>query len=349
MLAFLVQRIGQAILVMFVISMISFAIQDGLGDPLRQMVGQSVSDAEREQLREDLGLNDPIVVQYARFATNAVQGDLGNSYFYGEPTLDVIMDHLPATLELVIAASLMIIFLSIPIGVYAAIRPRAWLSKFFMGVSTVGISIPVFLTAIVLIQLFSIGVTVDWFPADTGWGQWLNDFFSTDGGMPSYGRGQELTHLFGTWDSNFFSWDGLLHLLLPAVSLASIMLPLFIRLIRAEMMEVLQSDYIRYAQAKGISPWRINFLHALKNTMLPVITVGGVQIGIMVAYTILTETVFQWPGVGLMFLEAITRSDIPLIVAYLMVVGLIFVITNTVVDLVYGLVNPTVKLTGKKA
>ncbi|MGP4845774.1 ABC transporter permease [Marinobacter sp. 1Y8] len=334
---------------MFVISVIAFSIQDGLGDPLQQMVGQSVSAAERVKIRDDLGLNDSIVVQYARFAGNAVQGDLGTSYFYGEPTLDVIMEHLPATLELVIAASLMIAFLSVPIGVYAAIKPQAWLSKFFMGVSTVGISIPVFLTAIVLIQLFSIGVTVDWFPSDTGWGQWLNGALSTNGGMPSYGRGDDLTHLFGTWYSGFFSENGLLHLVLPAISLASIMLPLFIRLIRAEMMEVLQSDYIRYAQAKGLAPRRIHFLHALKNTMLPVITVGGVQLGIMVAYTILTETVFQWPGVGLMFLEAITRSDIPLIVAYLMVVGLVFVITNTVVDLVYGLVNPTVKLTGKKA
>jgi peptide/nickel transport system permease protein len=218
-----------------------------------------------------------------------------------------------------------------------------------MGISTVGISIPVFLTAIVLIQLFSIGVTVNWFPSGSGWGQWLNDFFSTDGGMPSYGRGDELVHLFGTWHSGLFTSEGLAHLVLPCVSLASIMLPLFIRLIRAEMMEVLQSDYIRYARAKGLSAGRINFLHALKNTMLPVITVGGVQIGIMVAYTILTETVFQWPGLGLMFLEAITRSDIPLIVAYLMVVGLIFVVTNTLVDLIYGLVNPTVKLTGKKA
>lgn len=349
MLAFLVQRIGQALLVMFVISVISFAIQDGLGDPLQQMVGQSVSEAERAKLREELGLNDPLPVQYLRFAGNAIQGDLGNSYFYGKPTLDVILEHLPATLELVIAASLIITLLSVPIGVYAAIRPRAWLAKFFMGVSTVGISIPVFLTAIVLIQLFSIGVTIDWFPSGTGWGQWLNDVFSTEGGMPSYGRGDELTHLFGTWHSGFFSSGGWLHLLLPAISLASIMLPLFIRLIRAEMMEVLQSDYIRYAQAKGLAPHRIYFLHALKNTMLPVITVGGVQLGIMVAYTILTETVFQWPGVGLMFLEAITHSDIPLIVAYLMVVGLVFVITNTVVDLVYGLVNPTVKLTGKKA
>ncbi|PAV27416.1 ABC transporter permease [Tamilnaduibacter salinus] len=349
MLAFLVQRIGQAVLVMFIISVISFAIQDGLGDPLRQMVGQSVSDAERKELREELGLDDPLLVQYARFAGNAIQGDLGTSYFYGEPTMDVILNHLPATLELVIAASLIIGLFSVPIGVYAAIRPRAWLAKFFMGVSTVGISIPVFLTAIVLIQLFSIGVTVTWFPSDTGWGQWLNGLFSTEGGMPSYGRGEDLTHLFGTWHSNFFSANGLLHLVLPAISLAAIMLPLFIRLIRAEMMEVLQSDYIRYARAKGLTPRRVHFLHALKNTMLPVITVGGVQLGIMVAYTILTETVFQWPGVGLMFLEAITRSDIPLIVTYLMVVGLIFVITNTVVDLIYGLVNPTVKLTGAKA
>ncbi len=349
MLAFLVQRISQAFLVMFVISMIAFAIQDGLGDPLQELVGMSVSLEERDALRDEMGLNDPIYVQYARFAGNALQGDLGISYFYGKPTLQVIAEHLPATLELVIGASLIIMVFSVPIGVYAAIRPQAFLSKFFMGISTVGISIPVFLTAIMLIQLFSIGVTIDVFPADTGWGAWLNGALSTDGGLPSYGRGDELTHLFGTWNSGFFSWDGLLHLVLPCVSLASIMLPLFIRLIRAEMMEVLQSDYIRYARAKGLSSGRINFLHALKNTMLPVITVGGVQLGIMVAYTILTETVFQWPGMGLMFLEAITRSDIPLIVAYLMVVGLVFVITNTIVDLIYGLVNPTVKLTGKKA
>jgi len=309
----------------------------------------SVSLEERDAIREDMGLNDPIYVQYARFAGNALQGDLGISYFYGKPTLQVIAEHLPATLELVIGASLIILVFSVPIGVYAAIRPQAFLSKFFMSISTVGISIPVFLTAIVLIQLFSIGVTIELFPTETGWGTWLNGALSTDGGLPSYGRGDELSPLFGTWNSGFFSWDGLCTWCLPCVPLASIMLPLFIRLIRAEMMEVLQSDYIRYARAKGLSSGRINFLHALKNTMLPVITVGGVQLGIMVAYTILTETVFQWPGMGLMFLEAITRSDIPLIVAYLMVVGLVFVITNTIVDLIYGLVNPTVKLTGKKA
>ncbi|TVU69677.1 MULTISPECIES: ABC transporter permease [Cobetia] len=348
MIAFLIKRLMHAVLVMFVISIISFAIQDNLGDPLREMTGQAVSEAQREVMRDEMGLNDPFITQYLRFAGNALQGDLGTSYFYKQPATEVILRHLPATLELVMASSLIIILLSAPIGVFAAIRPRNWLSRLFMGTSIIGISVPVFLTAILLIQVFAIGVTVDWFPSDTQWGSILNGMLSTDGGMPSYGRG-ELTHVAGSWSSGFFTADGLWHLVLPAISLASIMLPLFIRLIRAEMMEVLQSDYIKFARAKGLGLGRIYFLHALKNTMLPVITVGGVQIGTMVAYTILTETVFQWPGMGLMFLEAITRSDIPLIVAYLMMVGVIFVVTNTLVDLIYGLVNPTVKLAGKPA
>ncbi|APE32244.1 ABC transporter permease [Halomonas aestuarii] len=348
MIAFLIKRLYHALLVMFIISIIAFAIQDNLGDPIQQMVGQSVPESEREALREELGLNDPFLVQYLRFAGNAVQFDFGYSYTFNQPTTEVIMRHLPATLELVAASTFLIIALSIPIGVYSAIRPRAWLSRFFMGVSIIGISIPVFLTAIVLIQLFAIGVSWSPFPADTGWGAWLNGVLSTEGGMPAYGRGDPV-NVFGTWDTNFASLTGLTYLVLPAVSLASIMLPLFIRLIRAEMLEVLQSEYVKFARAKGISLRRIYFIHALKNTMLPVITVGGVQIGTLVAYTILTETVFQWPGMGLMFLNAIQRSDVPLIVTYLMIVGLIFVITNTLVDLIYGLVNPTVKLTGKPA
>lgn len=348
MIAFLVKRLFHALLVMFVISLIAFAIQDNLGDPIQQLVGQSVPESEREILREQMGLNDPFVTQYLRFAGNALRFDFGYSYVFNQPTTQVILRHLPATLELVAATTFLIIVLSVPIGVYSAIRPRAWLSRLFMGVSIVGISIPVFLTAIVLIQLFAIGVSWAPFPADTSWGQWLNDLISTKGGMPAYGRGEPV-HVFGTWYTNFASLKGLSYIILPAVSLASIMLPLFIRLIRAEMLEVLQSDYVKFARAKGIAPRRIYFLHALKNTMLPVITVGGVQIGTLVAYTILTETVFQWPGVGLMFLDAIERSDIPLIVTYLIIVGLIFTITNTLVDLIYGLVNPTVKLTGKPA
>ena len=218
-----------------------------------------------------------------------------------------------------------------------------------MSVSIVGISIPVFLTAIMLIQIFAIGVDFFAIPGGHGMGTVDQRVLCPPRAACRLGRGNDLTHLFGTWDSNFFSLEGLTYLVLPSVSLASIMLPLFIRLIRAEMLEVLQSEYVKFATAKGISRKRIYFVHALKNTMLPVITVGGVQLGTMVAYTILTETVFQWPGMGLMFLEAIQRSDIPLIVTYLMIVGLIFVITNTLVDLIYGLVNPTVKLTGKPA
>ena len=321
MLAYLVKRIIQAIAVMLAISVIGFAIQDNLGDPLRELVGQSVSEETRQELRDELGLNDSFLKQYSRFLGNALQGDLGTSYFFKEPALDVIMKKLPATLELVLGATLIIVGLSVPLGVYTAIKPNSIASKLIMGASIIGISIPVFLTAILMIFLFSVELL------------WL----------PSYGRG-DVVHVFGSWYTNFASVDGWAHILLPSIALASIMLPLFVRLIRAEMMEVLQSEYVKFAKAKGIHPGRIYFVHALKNTLLPVITVGGVQIGTMVAYTILTETVFQWPGMGFMFLEAVNRVDTPLIVAYLIVVGFIFVVTNTIVDLIYGLVNPTVNL-----
>ena len=321
MLAFFIRRIAQAALVMFVISVLAFSIQDNLGDPLREMVGQSVSEEERQALRDEMGLNDPFFVQYWRFLKKAVQGDLGTSYFFKRPAVDVILDKLPATLELVFGASLIIIFFSVPIGVFAAIRPKHWFSKLAMAVSTVGISIPVFLTAIMSIYIFSV---------ELGW-------------LPSFGRG-ETVEVFGGWTTGFLTRDGLEHLILPCIALSSIMLPLFIRLIRAEMLEVLESEYVKFAWAKGLAPRRVWFLHALKNTLLPVITVGGVQIGTLIAYTILTETVFQWPGMGFLFLEAVNRVDTPLIIAYLIVVGLIFVITNTIVDLIYGLVNPMVKL-----
>ncbi|NKB64169.1 MAG: ABC transporter permease subunit [Gammaproteobacteria bacterium] len=321
MFAFLIKRTAQALIVMFVISIISFSIQDNLGDPLRELVGQSVSEAERQKMRDEMGLNDPFFTQYGRFALKALQGDLGTSYFFKEPALQVILRKLPATLELVFGATLIIVFFSVPLGIFAAIKPKHLFSRVIMALSTIGISIPVFLTAIGLIYLFAI---------ELGW-------------MPSFGRG-DTYRITDNWDTALLTLDGLKHLVLPCITLASIMLPLFIRLIRSEMMEVLQSEYVKFAWAKGISPWRIYFLHALKNTMLPVITVGGVQIGTMVAYTILTETVFQWPGMGFLFLEAVNRVDTPLIVAYLIVVGAIFVITNTIVDLIYGLVNPTVKL-----
>ncbi|HKK33913.1 MAG TPA: ABC transporter permease [Desulfomicrobiaceae bacterium] len=324
MFAFVIRRILQAVIVMLVISMIGFAIKQNVGDPVRQLTGISVSAAEREALRDQLGLNDPFSVQYVRFLKKALHGDIGQSFFYKKPAMEVILKKAPATLELVFCSGVLIFFLSIPIGIYAAIYPKRIFSRIAMGGSIVGVSIPVFLTAIMLIYIFSIKL---------GW-------------LPSFGRG-ETVNIMG-WESGLFTGDGLLHLILPTVSLSSIMLPLFIRLIRSEMMEVLESEYIRFAWAKGLHRWRIWFLHAFKNTLLPVITVGGVQIGTMIAFTILTETVFQWQGMGFLFLEAVERSDTSLLVAYLIFVGIVFVIVNTVVDLIYGLVNPMVRVTGRK-
>lgn len=324
MFAFAVRRITQAIIVMLVIGLLGFSIKQKIGDPVRDIVGVSVSVAERDALRQKLGLDDPFLVQYVRFIKNAVHGDLGMSFFFKKPTLEVILSKAPATLELVFASSLIIILLSVPLGIYTAINPRNLPSRIIMGGSIVGVSIPVFLTAIILIYIFAVEL------------HWL----------PSYGRG-ETVNIWG-WESGLLTLDGLKHLILPSIALSSIMLPLFIRLIRSEMMETLETEYVKFAWAKGLSRWRIWFLHAFKNTLLPVITVGGVQLGILIAYTILTETVFQWQGMGFMFLEAVERSDTSLLVAYIIVVGALFVVVNTIVDLIYGLVNPTIRITGRK-
>jgi peptide/nickel transport system permease protein len=324
MFAFIVRRIIQAIIVMLVIGLVGFAIQSQIGDPVRDLVGERVTPAEREVIRDQLGLNDPFYVQYARFVKNALKGDLGLSFFYKKPALAVIAAKAPATIELVLVTVMIIIFLSIPAGIYSAIYPKSWFSRIVMAVSTIGVAIPVFLTAIGLIYLFA--VELNW--------------------LPSFGRG-ETVNLWG-WESGFFTWDGLRHLVLPSVSLSTIMLPLFIRLVRAEMMEVLETEYIKFAWAKGLHRGRVWYIHAFKNTLLPVITVFGVEVGILFAFTILTETVFQWQGMGFMFLEAVERSDTSLLVAYLVVVGVIFVIVNTVVDIIYGFVNPMVRIAGTK-
>ena len=327
MFAFILRRTTQAVFVMLVISLIGFAIKNKIGDPVRDLVGQRVTPEERAEIRDRLGLNDSFGEQYVRFLKNAAHGDLGLSFFYKKPALDVIISKAPATMELVFGAGLIIILISLPLGVYTALKPRSLLSRFTMGFSTLGVSMPVFLTAIMLIYIF--GVQLHW--------------------LPSYGRG-ETVDLFGNgwWQSGFFTADGLKHLILPCISLASIMLPLFIRLIRSEMMEVLETEYIKFAWAKGLPPMRIWLVHAFKNTLLPVVTVFGVQIGIMFAFTILTETVFQWQGMGYMFLEAVERSDISLLITYLIVVGSVFVIVNTLVDILYGLINPTIRIAGRK-
>ncbi|HIP81978.1 MAG TPA: ABC transporter permease [Desulfocapsa sulfexigens] len=323
MFAFIVRRIIQATVVMLVIGFIGFAVKHQLGDPVRDLVGISVSVEEREALREELGLNDSFLTQYGRFLMNAVRGDLGHSFFFKKPALEVIFAKAPATIELVFVSSLIILLVSVPVGLYSAIYPKRFFSRFAMGASIVGVSIPVFLTAIVLIYVFAVQL------------HWL----------PSYGRG-ETVNIMG-WDSGLFTLDGVKHLILPSIALSSIMLPLFIRLIRAEMMEVLEAEYIKYAWAKGLSRKRVWLVHGFKNTLLSVITVGGVQLGILIAFTILTETVFQWQGMGFMFLEAVERSDTALLVAYLVVVGALFVVVNTVVDIVYGLVNPTVTIASR--
>ncbi len=325
MFAFIVRRIIQSIIVMLVISLVGFSIQFSIGDPVRDLVGERVTPAEREEIRDRLGLNDPFYIQYFRFVKNACKGDLGLSFFYKKPALEVIISKAPATLELVIVTSIILMIISIPAGIYCAIFPKRLLSRFAMAFSTIGVAIPVFLTAIALIYLFA--VELNW--------------------LPSFGRG-ETVNIGGWWESGLLTWDGIKHLVLPSVSLSSIMLPLFIRLIRAEMMEVLETEYIKFAWAKGLHHKRVWFIHAFKNTLLPVITVFGVQLGIMFAFTILTETVFQWQGMGFMFLEAVERSDTALLVAYLVVVGAIFVTVNTVVDIIYGTINPMVRIAGTK-
>ncbi|HMB14749.1 MAG TPA: ABC transporter permease [Pelovirga sp.] len=322
MIAFVIRRVIQALIVIFIISVIGFAVKQSVGDPVREMTGISVSADELQEFRETLGLNDPWYVQYVRFLGRAIQGDLGNSFFYKRPATEVILEKAPATLELVFVSSLIIIVFSIPLGVFSAIRPNHFLSRILMSGSIVGVSIPVFLTAIMMIYVFSVKL---------GW-------------LPSFGRGELV--MIGGWDSGLLTVDGWRHILMPSIALSSIMLPLFIRLIRAEMMEVLESEYIKFAWAKGLSNRRVWFVHAFKNTLLPVITVGGVQLGVTIAFTILTETVFQWQGLGFMFMEAVERSDSPLLVAYLMFVGIVMVVVNTIVDLIYGLVNPTIRISG---
>ncbi len=324
MFAFIVRRIIQAILVMLVISAIGFAVQHNIGDPVRDMVGERVSVAEREALRDKLGLNDPFWVQYSRFVWRALHGDLGTSFFHDKPAMQVILNKAPATLELVFASTVIIILICFPVGIYSAIKPNSWLSRCVLGLSTVGVAVPVFLTAIALIYIFSVEL------------KWL----------PSYGRGQTVN--IGGWETGLLTIDGLKHLILPSISLSSIMLPLYIRLIRSEMMEVLETEYIKFAWAKGLRKWRVWLVHAFKNTLLPVITVFGVEIGILFAFTLLTETVFQWQGMGFMFLEAVERSDTALLVAYLVVVGVMFVVINTIVDIVYGFINPMVRIMGSR-
>jgi len=319
---FFARRLTQAALVMLAILIIAFAVHAALGDPLREIMGEAVPEAEREELRHTLGLDAPWPVQLARYLGGAVKGDLGTSTIYKRPTLEIILAKFPASFELVLGASLIVLLLSLPAGVYCAVRPRAAGAKLIMSLSVLGISIPVFLTGIFLITIFAV---------------WL-------GWLPAFGRGE--TVRLGFWETGLLTRDGLRHLVLPALTLSSIMLPLFIRLVRGAMLDELGHDYVRTARAKGASPLRVWLSHALRNALLPLVAVGGLQIGTLVAYTLLTETVFQWPGMGFLFLEAVTRADIPLVTTYLVFVGLLFVITNTIVDIVSLMLDPRISFEG---
>ena len=319
-LGFVAWRVAQALLVMLAILIIAFAVRSSLGDPLREITGEAVPQSERAALEAELGLDAPWPVQLARYLGAAATGDFGSSYIYKRSTLDVIHSKFPASFELVLAASMLVFLLCVPAGIYCAVRPNALGAKLILGLSTLGISIPVFLTGIFLITIFSV---------------WL-------GLLPAFGRGE--TVQIGPWSTGFLTADGLEHLVLPAVTLSSIMLPLFIRLVRGAMLDELGRDYVRTARAKGAGHLRVWLHHALRNALLPLVAVGGLQVGTLLAFTLLTETVFQWPGMGFLFLEAVTRADIPLITTYLIVVGLLFVATNTIVDLLSLWLDPRISL-----
>ncbi|CUI29044.1 MULTISPECIES: ABC transporter permease [Achromobacter] len=323
MLSFIAQRLIQSVLVMLTVALIAFSMFRYVGDPIASMVGQDTTPEQREQLREQLGLNDPFVVQYAHFVANAVRGDFGISYRHRRPVSELLEERLPATLELSFVSAVMALALGIPMGIYTALKRHGVLSKTFMAISLAGISLPTFLIGILLILFF--GVQLRW--------------------LPSFGRGDVVG--LGWWTTGFLTKSGLLALIMPAVTLALFQMTLIMRLVRAEMLEVLRADFIKFARARGLPERLINFRHALKNTMVPVITITGLQLGSIIAFAIITETVFQWPGMGLLFIQAISMVDIPVMAAYLVLIAFMFVVINLVVDLLYFAVDPRLRVQSK--
>jgi peptide/nickel transport system permease protein len=320
MLDYIVQRLVQAVFVMLVVALISFSLFQFVGDPVNNMVGQEATEAQREALRERLGLNDPVPLQFVNWVGNAVQGEFGVSYRMGKPVDELIAQRLPATLELVFLSAVLALLLGVPMGVYTGLNRDSWLSRFFLTISLVGISLPTFLIGILMILIF---------------GVWL-------GWLPTFGRGGLVD--LGLWRTSLLTVQGWSHIIMPAFTLALFQLTLIMRLVRAEMLEVLRTDYIKFARARGLSQRAINFGHALKNTLVPVITIMGLQIGALLAFSIITETVFQWPGMGLLIIQAIQFADIPIMSSYLVLVALFFVTINLTVDLLYYVVDPRLRV-----
>jgi peptide/nickel transport system permease protein len=321
MIAFLVQRLLQAVAVMLAVALISFTMFRFVGDPVNQLVSLDTPADQIAQLRVALGLDDPVIVQFARYIGNALRFDFGISYQFRQPVTTLLAERAPATLELALASAIFSLVVGIPMGVYTALRRDHWLAKLFQAVSLIGVSLPTFLIGILFIYLFS--VTLGW--------------------LPSFGRGEVVK--VGGWSTGFLTTSGLKAMILPAITLGLFQMTLIMRLVRAEMLEVLRTDYIKFARARGLRTRAIHFGHALKNTLVPVITITGLQLGSIIAFAIITETVFQWPGMGILFLQAVQNVDIPIMAAYLMLIALMFVVINLVVDLLYAVVDPRLRAT----
>ena len=320
MLAFVLRRLVQAVLVMLTVAFIAFMLFQYVGDPVTNILGQDATPQQRIELRADLGLDQPFPVQFARFVGNAARGEFGLSLRQGRKVSALIAERLPATLELSMLSAVIALVFGISMGVYTALKRGTLFSQTLMTISLLGVSLPPFLIGILLILVFA--VTLKW--------------------LPSFGRGEVLA--FGGWTTGMASLDGWKHLILPAITLAIFQLALIMRLVRAEMLEVLRADYIKFARARGLPNRAVYFGHALKNTLVPVITITGLQLGSLIAFAIITETVFQWPGMGLLFIQAVTFADIPVMAAYLCLIALIFVVINLVVDLLYFAVDPRLRV-----
>jgi peptide/nickel transport system permease protein len=319
MLAFIIRRALQAVGVLLAVGIIAFAMFRFAGDPVNQIVSLDTPAAEREQVRRSLGLDDPVPLQFLRYLGRAVQGDFGVSYQFRQPVSDLLAERMPATLELAICATVFATVFGVLMGVYSGLRRDSILAKVFQTISLIGISLPTFLIGILLIYLFA--VTLGW--------------------LPSYGRGD--TVQLGWWSTGLLTGSGLKALIMPSITLGLFQMTLIMRIVRAEMLEVLRTDYIKFARARGLTTRAIHFGHALKNTLVPVITIVGLQFGSVIAFAIITETVFQWPGMGLLFVQAVQNVDIPIMAAYLMLVALIFVAINLAVDILYTVVDPRLR------
>lgn len=320
MFAFILRRLLQAVVVMVSVAFIAFLLFQYVGDPVVFLLGQDATPEQIRELRADLGLDQPFVIQFWHFLVNAAQGEFGLSLRQGAKVSRLIAERFPATLELALVAALMALVVGIPMGVYAALRRGTFLSQVFMTISLLGVSLPTFLIGILLILVFAVGL---------GW-------------FPSFGRGTTVE--FGWWSTGLLTSKGWHHITLPAITLAIFQLTLIMRLVRAEMLEVLRTDYIKFARARGLTDRAIHFGHALKNTLVPVMTITGLQLGGLIAFAIITETVFQWPGMGLLFIQAVTFADIPVMAAYLCLIALIFVVINLIVDLLYFVVDPRLRV-----